>query len=111
MAKIKKTALDTALKLLAGKDYSRSEMEAKLVARGYSEDEILAALDKLQHYNYIVETGKDFSKLENMAEEYLSKKNKDISNPSAAKALERFLIKKGFDRDLVQEYLLRILNS
>ncbi len=84
-------------------------MEAKLVARGYSEDEVLETLDKLQHYNYIEETGSDASKLEEMAEEYLEKKNKKISDPSAVKALERFLLKKGFEPDLVREFLLRIL--
>ena len=107
MAKSKKTAIDAAMKLLAGKDYSRSEMEEKLVAREYSETEILETLDKLQHYNYIVETGDNASMMEVMAEEYLRKKNKDFSNPGAVKALERFLAKKGFDQDLVQEYLLR----
>ncbi len=111
MTKTKKTALDTALKLLAGKDYSRSEMKAKLVARGYSENEVFETLDKLQHYNYIVETGKDLSKLEEMAEGYLKKKNKDISNPGAVKALESFLLRKGFEPDFVQEYLLRKMNA
>ena len=103
----KKSAIDAAMKLLAGKDYSRSEMEVKLVAREYSEIEILETLDTLQHYDYIVETGNDVSKMENMAENYLRKKNKTFSNPSAVKALEAFLLRKGFDQDLVQEYLLR----
>ncbi len=103
----KKSAIDAAMKLLAGKDYSRSEMEVKLVARDFSETEILETLDKLQHYDYIVETGNNSSKMEDMAENYLRKKNKTFSNPSAVKALEAFLLRKGFDQDLVQEYLLR----
>jgi len=107
MIKSKKTALDSALKLLGGKDYSRSEMEEKLVARDYSENEISETLDKLQHYNYIIETGTNSSKMEEMAGIYLKKKNKSFSNPNAVKALERFLMKKGFEQDLVQEYLLR----
>ena len=103
----KKSAIDVAMKLLAGKDYSRSEMEIKLVARDFSDTEILETLDKLQHYNYIVETGNDSSKMEDMAENYLKKKNKTFSNPSAVKSLEAFLLRKGFEQDLVQEFLLR----
>ena len=101
------SAIDVAMKLLAGKDYSRSEMEVKLVARDYSETEILETLDKLQRYDYIVETGNDSSKMEDMADNYLRKKNKTFSNPSAVKALEAFLLRKGFEQDLVQEFLLR----
>ncbi len=106
--KQKKTPLDVALKLLAGKDYSRSEMKTKLANRDYSEEEIDETLDKLQHYNYIVETGHDLSQMESMANEYLRKKNKDANNPSSIKSLEAFLIRKGFDPELVNEYLERL---
>jgi len=101
------SAWDAALRLLAGRDYSRSEMEAKLRGRGYPTDEIDAALDKLLSYGYVVETGGDQEALEEMAAAYLAKRGKTLTTPSAYKALERFLLRKGFEPELVREYLVR----
>jgi SOS response regulatory protein OraA/RecX len=101
------SAWDAALRLLAGRDYSRSEMEAKLRGRGYPELETDAALDKLLSYGYVVKTGSDPDALAAMAESYLAKKGKALNTPGAFRALEAFLLRKGFDAELVREYLLR----
>jgi len=103
--------LDAALKLLAGRDYSRSEMLAKLRSRGYDEAAISAALDTLEKYNYVKTTGADRAQLAAMAAEYLRKRKGDPASPSAFRALEGFLLRKGFDENLVREYLERLAES
>ena len=107
MARTRVDAWNAALRLLAGRDYSRSEMEAKLRGRGYPESEIDDTIAKLLNYGYVVETGGDADALEAMAESYLAKRGKTLTTPSAFRALERFLLRKGFEPELVREYLVR----
>ena len=104
----KKSAWEVALKLLAGRDFSRAEMEARLVRRGFDEQEIQQAVQKLLKYNYIVETGGNKEKLREMAENYLEKKNVDVIEKKRLRSLENFLLRKGFDTDLVNEFLEKL---
>ena len=103
--KPKLPAWDAALKLLAGRDFSASEMIARLARRGYEEDESENVVAKLMQLGYVVETGNDRDKLCEMARDYLVKKNKTEITPSTLRSLEAFLLRKGFDPDLVGEYL------
>jgi len=99
-----RSAWDTALKLLGGRDYSRAEMAATLSQRGFPDAETSETLDKLERYRYIVATGTDRGRLGQMAEDYLRRK-KNPSSPSAFRSLEAFLLRKGFDPVLVAGYL------
>ena len=99
-----KTAWETALKLLGGRDYSRPEMAAKLAQRGFEEAEVADALAKLEHYGYIVATGTDAGRLEHMATQYLAKK-KNPTSVGALHSLEAFLLRKGFEPELVATHL------
>jgi len=69
-------AWDAALKLLAGRDFSASEMLVRLARRGYEEDEAESTVARLVQLGYVVETGNDRDKLCEMAREYLLKKKK-----------------------------------
>ena len=99
-----KTAWETALKLLGGRDYSRPEMEAKLAQRGFEGAEVADALAKLEHYGYTVATGADAGRMEQMAAQYLAKK-KDPSSAGAIRSLEAFLLRKGFEPEMVAAHL------
>jgi len=98
------TALDAALRLLAGKDYSRPELQAKLARRQYDSHEIEQALATLERYGYATRTGNDRAQLERMAQTYLAKRAPQAL-ATTARALEAFLLKKGFDPDLVAAYV------
>lgn len=50
------TARATALRLLARRDYSRSELSQRLRARGISPDEIAALLDDFERRGYLSDT-------------------------------------------------------
>jgi len=104
MPRVRPPAFDAAVKLLAGRDYAQPEMQAKLAQRGYAPDEINATLEKLVRYSYIVQTANDQERLAAMATAYLQKK-KNPRSPSALHALEAFLLRKGFDPDLVNAHL------
>jgi SOS response regulatory protein OraA/RecX len=104
MPRARPPAFDAAVKLLAGRDYAQPEMQAKLAQRGYAPDEIVATLEKLARYGYIVQTATDQDRLSTMATEYLQKK-KNPRSPAALHALEAFLLRKGFDQDLVAAHL------
>lgn len=104
MTKPRPSALDAALKLLGGKDYSASELAVKLARRGYSDDEIERTLSTLQRYHYVAETGTDAAQLEYMSHAWLSKRRGGIT-PGALRGLEQFLLKKGFDPELVRTHL------
>ncbi|RLD09327.1 MAG: hypothetical protein DRI44_08725 [Chlamydiae bacterium] len=101
-----KSALEIAVKLLAGRDFSKSEMEERLVRRGFDETDIQSAIQKLLKQGYIAETGNDRQKLCEMAGNYLRKKNTDKIEMKHLRSLEAFLIRKGFDTELVREYLI-----
>jgi len=101
----KKSAWDVALKLLAGRDFSRSEMEIRLAKRGFDEPEIQETIDKLLKYNYVVETGNDIVKLKEMANDYFAKKKVDAIEKKHLRSLEAFLVRKGFNVELVNEFL------
>ena len=101
-----KSAWEVALTLLAGRDFSRSEMEERLARRGFDEIDIESAVQKLLKHNYISETGNDRQKLCEMAGEYLRKKGVENIEKKHLKSLETFLARKGFNTDLVQEYLI-----
>lgn len=107
MTKPRPAALDAALKLLAGKDYSATELAATLARRGYSDDEIERALSTLQRYHYVAETGTDAAQLDHMSRAWLAKRRGGIT-PTALRGLEAFLLKKGFDADLVRAHLERL---
>jgi SOS response regulatory protein OraA/RecX len=104
MPRSRPSAWDAALKLLAGRDYALPEMQAKLAQRGYDQDEVQAALGKLARYGYVVATANDQARLEAMAAEYLRKK-KNPHSAGALRALEAFLLRKGFDEELVAAHL------
>ena len=101
-----KSALDVALKLLGGRDFSKSEMEERLLRRGFAEIDIESAVQKLLKHNYIADTGNNRKKLCEMAGEYLRKKGVENIEKKHLKSLESFLIRKGFNSELVQEYLV-----
>ncbi|MCX7847076.1 MAG: hypothetical protein N2595_03460 [bacterium] len=101
------SALDAALKLLEGKDYSPYELTAKLAGRGYTPAEIDETLDILRRYHYVTETGTNVVELEKMSAAWLAKRRGGLS-PSALRGLETFLLKKGFDPDLVRVHLERL---
>ena len=104
MPSSRKSVWDTALNLLAGRDFSRTEMAERLARRGFDEAETAATLDKLERYGYVVNTGADHARLEQMAAQYLAKK-KNPANPAAFRSLEAFLLRKGFDPELVAAHL------
>jgi len=104
----KKTALEIAVSLLAKRDFSKSEMEARLTRRGFDEADIQTAVQKLLDRGYIVETGNDIQKLREMAESYLSKKNVEVIEKKHLRSLESFLLRKGFDSELVREFLVNL---
>lgn len=56
------TAYDHAVRFLASRPHFRAELEAKLAQRGYPEDEIAAALDRLTAEGYLddVRAARDF---------------------------------------------------
>ncbi len=97
--------------MLAGRDFSRAEMEARLARRGFDTQEIQQAVLKLLKYNYIVETGNDKNALREMAENYLEKKNISKIEKKHLRALEAFLVRKGFDDNLVNEFLENLLDN
>ncbi|MBP1644059.1 MAG: recX, partial [Acidobacteria bacterium] len=47
------TALDKALQLVARRPHFRAELRRKLVARGFDEDEVAAALGRLTELGYL----------------------------------------------------------
>ena len=112
MPRARPPAFDAAVKLLAGRDYAWPEMQAKLAQRQYAEEEIAAALETLARYGYIQQTGTDRAQLERMADAYLAKRATRTRaaagaavTASALHALEAFLLRKGFDPDLVAAHL------
>ena len=82
-------------------------MAAKLAQRGFEEAEVEDALGKLEHYGYIVATGSDADRLGQMARQYLAKK-KDPSSAGALRSLEAFLLRKGFEPELVATHLEQV---
>jgi regulatory protein len=66
------TCYDRAVRLLAARPHFRAELEAKLAQRGYPEEEIAAALDRLTAEGYLddVQAARDFvaHRLEQKAE-------------------------------------------
>jgi SOS response regulatory protein OraA/RecX len=104
MAARRASALDAALRLLAGKDYSRPELLAKLAQRRYAPAEIEQALATLERYGYTMSTGDDRGQLERLASAYLARRASGRL-ATIARALEAYLLKKGFDTDLVEAYV------
>mgnify|MGYP000083851922 CR=1 FL=1 len=104
MKAFKPAALDAALKLLAGKDYSAAELADKLTSRGYPQDEIDRVLTILRHYHCVADTGRNTAQLEQMSAAWLAKRRRGLT-PSALRGLEAHLLKKGFDPDLVRAHL------
>ena len=100
-----KSALEVAIKLLAGRDFSRNEMEKRLARRGFDEIDIQQTIQKLLKSDYIVETEDNEKKLREMAKEYIGKKGSKNIEKKHLRSLEAFLIRKGFNTDLVQQYL------
>lgn len=95
-----------AARLLAIRDYSRSELEAKLAEREYTADVIDKVISLLKEYSYIYETGRNKDTLAKMADAYLARK-KNPTSTWAYNSLEKYLCKKGFDHDCVREYIIK----
>lgn len=106
----KASALDAALKLLEQKDYSAAELRGKLTPRGYGDEEIEEALDVLERYGYVVQTGRDVEQLEKMSAEWLRKRSGRMT-AGVLRGLEAFLLKKGFEGDLVSAHLQRLADE
>lgn len=90
--------------LLAVRDYSRQEMVARLIRRGYSEEESRAAADRLVELGLIKIKGGGREELAAAAKEYLLKKGRELK-PSTLSSLAAYLVRKGFPEDLIEEYL------
>ena len=86
---------DRAVHLLAARPHFRAELEAKLVQRGYPEDEIAAALDRLTAEGYLddVRAARDFvaHRLEQKAEGRLRLKAELIRRGASEEAVDAAL--------------------
>lgn len=107
---IKASALDAALKLLEQKDYSAAELRGKLTSQGYGDEEIEKALSVLERYGYVVQTGRDVEQLEKMSAEWLRKRSGRMT-AGVLRGLEAYLLKKGFEEDLVTAHLQKIADE
>jgi regulatory protein len=85
------TAYPHAVRLLASRPHFRAELEAKLVQRGYPEEEIAAALDRLTSEGYLddVRAARDFvaHRLEQKAEGRLRLKAELIRRGASEEAV------------------------
>ncbi len=85
------TCYDRAVRLLAVRPHFRAELSAKLAQRGYPEDEIGAALDRLAAEGYLddVRTARDFvaHRLEQRAEGRLRLKAELIRRGASEEAV------------------------
>lgn len=99
-----KDAVRLGAELLAMRDYSEKEMTERLTRRGYSPEESRAASARLVELGLIKIAGNDREALRNAAREYLLKKGKELK-PSTLSSLAAYLVRKGFDEELIEEYL------
>ena len=99
-----KDAVRLGAELLAVRDYSEKEMTERLTRRGYSPEESRAAAARLVELGLIKIAGNDREALRIAAREYLLKKGKELK-PSTLSSLAAFLVRKGFDEELIEEYL------
>ena len=99
-----KDAVRLGAELLAVRDYSEKEMAERLMRRGYSPEESRAAASRLVELGLIKISGSDREALKSAAREYLLKKGK-VLKPSTLSSLAAYLVRKGFDEDLIEEYL------
>ena len=102
--KSSKDALKLGAELLANRDFSEQEMAARLVKRGYSEEESRAAAARLVELGLIKIKGSSRDDLAKAAREYLEKKGKNLK-PSLLSSLAAYLVRKGFSEELVEEYI------
>jgi len=99
-----KDAVRLGAELLAVRDYSEKEMAERLMRRGYSPEESRAAASRLSELGLIKISGSDREALRAAAREYLLKKGKALK-PSTLSSLAAYLVRKGFDEELIEEYL------
>ena len=102
--KVSEDALKVGAELLGVRDYSREEMKARLVRRGFSLEESEAAADRLTELGLIKIGSNDREALQAAAREYLEKKGKTMK-PSLLSSLAAYLSRKGFSEELIEEYL------
>ena len=99
-----KDAVRLGAELLAMRDYSEKEMAERLTRRGYSAEESRAAAARLVELGLIKISGGDREALRSAAREYLLKSGKALK-PSTLSSLAAYLVRKGFDEELIEEYL------
>lgn len=87
------SAFDTSLYLLGFKDRTKKELEDKLRDKGYSEEEIESAVNKVMEYGYINDS------------EYARRYIKSRLNKKGAKLIMRELQNKGISRDTISCHL------
>ena len=99
-----KDAVRLGAELLAVREYSEKEMAERLMRRGYSPEESRASSFRLVELGLIKISGNDREALRSAAREYLLKKGKALK-PSTLSSLAAYLVRKGFDEELIEEYL------
>ena len=99
-----KDAVKLAAELLGKRDFSAKEMEERLVRRGYSLEESRAAVTRLIELGLLKISSGSREALLAAAREYLLKKGKALT-PSSLRALGAYLARKGFEEELIEEYL------
>ena len=95
MPKIKKSALMKATELLANQEQSSEVLRRKLLARKYDAQEVNAAIDKLQKYNYLDDAEICQRQFENFYSE---------GKLSLRQILIK-LIQRGFDKDFIEQLI------
>ncbi len=91
-APMEKTALDYAGDLLDARGYTEQELSKKLLEKGYAEEEVRSALDKLRDYGYV----NDEAYARGMAE-------KGMREGKGSARIETELKKRGIDPELARE--------
>jgi len=94
-----------AIKLLSMKDYSKSELKNKLLKK-FVEGDINSVLNKLESMKYIVDTGTDLERMKKMAQEYIAVKKDAVGKLPSLKSLGSYLLKKGFEPELIESFLM-----
>ena len=90
-----KTALMKATDLLARQEQSSKSLKRKLLARKFDEEEVDAAIDKLQKYNYLNDEATCTRQFENLYN----------AGKLSVGQIYMKLIQRGFDSDMVKKLI------
>lgn len=90
-----KTALMKATDLLARQEQSSKSLKQKLLARKYDEDEVDAAIDKLQKYHYLNDEETCTRQFENLY----------AAGKLSVRQIYMRLVQRGFDSDMVKKLI------